>query len=252
MYKSNDVPRLLPLGLKLKIMTSGALFWIGLIFFLFGCTFAYFFSNVMDFKSISFDPDQKAYGVVREKSFSNCSENKRSILRYDYDFTTNSGVKQTGNSYSSDFVEIGETVSVEYETKKPENSRIIGMRNAPFSVWLGLVLVIFPGIGLVFLLISFSSGRKKLHLTTNGIITKGKVVLKEATNTVINNRVLYRITFEFKSRNGHTIQAKCTTTEPEKVLDEAEELLLYDERQPEKAILIDTINKAAKEYLLGQ
>lgn len=250
-YRSNDIPRQVPFGIKLRIMTSSAIFWIGFMFFCIGTTIGLAFSFSMDFKSLSFHPDRSTAGKIINQEATNCTENKRKIYRYDFEFSDNGGTPIKGSSYSSDFTDSYNSIEVEYESKNLGNARIIGMRFAPFSAWIGLILGIFPTIGLVFLAFAITKGLKNIYLVTNGVLTKGKVVGKEATNTKINGRTLFRMVFEFKTQNGHTIASKCTTTEPEKVLDEAEEMLLYDPRIPEKAVLLDTINKAAKKFLMN-
>ncbi len=249
-YRSNDIPRQVPFGIKLRIMTSSAIFWIGFMFFCIGTTIGVAFSFSMDFKSLSFHPDRSTTGKIIYQEATNCSENKRTIYRYDFEFS-NGGTIVKGSSYSSDFTDSYNSIEVEYESTNPQNARIIGMRSAPFSAWIGLFIGIFPTIGLVFLAFAITKGLKNIYLVTNGILTKGKVVGKEATNTKINGRTLFRMFFEFKTQNGHTITSKCTTTEPENVLDEAEEMLLYDPRTPEKAVLLDTVDNAAKKFLMN-
>jgi hypothetical protein len=249
-YRSNDTPREVPLGIKAKIMTANAFFWIGFMFFIIGSIIGYAFSFSMDFKSLGFHPDQTTTGKIITQEATNCTENKREIYQYNFEFSTGHTTLQ-GSSYSSDFADSYNSIEVEYESKNPQNARIVGMRSAPFSAWIGLLLGISPLIGLAFLAFAVSRGFKNIYLVTNGMLTKGKVLGKEATNTKINGRTLFRMIFEFKTQNGHTAQAKCTTTEPEKVLDEAEELLVYDPRQPEKAVLLDTLNGSVKRFLMN-
>lgn len=250
-YSSNRTPRNIPSSLKNKLLFGNFIFIFGLVFFTFGAVFTIIFSSNIDFKSITFSPDQKTQGTILGKEATNSWVNKRRVQKYIYKFSVGT-TDFTGYSYTSDNIDPYNSVEIEYEHNTPKNSRIVGMDLAPFSTWVILPLLIFPTLGLGFMVFAIIQGRKNLYLVTNGMLTKGRVIGKENTNITINKKPLYRILFEFHDQSGKLVQSKCTTTEPEKVMDEAEEFLVYESQTPQKAVLLDTLNKSVKLFLINQ
>jgi hypothetical protein len=87
----------------------------------------------------------------------------------------------------------------------------------------------------------FRSGLKGNRLLANGKIGSGRLISSEPTNTRINRRTVYKLTFEFTAEDGRTYQAVAKTHEPHHLQDEAEERLLYDAYNPAYAVLLDNL-----------
>jgi hypothetical protein len=132
----------------------------------------------------------------------------------------------------------GATATVEYSTGDPQMSRIKGMRSAMFGPAV-LFVLIFPGIGLAFVLGSLRGRMRELHLLRHGIAGFAKLVDKSPTNTRINNQTVYRLRFEFRTRDGRTGHVEASSHQPEALEDEAEEAILYDPQAPERATVLD-------------
>ncbi len=134
----------------------------------------------------------------------------------------------------------GKIVEVEHERGDPDDSRIAGMRRAMFGPGVSVV-VIFPLIGFVLVLYGFRRGLRGTTLLANGIFGVGKLKAKEPTDTRINNRTVYKLTFEFVAEDGKTYEAVESTDTPERLEDKNEELLLYDPFRPSNALMVDDL-----------
>jgi hypothetical protein len=145
----------------------------------------------------------------------------------------------TGVAYSvGRRAEPGERVAVEYAEAAPARSRIAGMRRAPFGAW-ALALGIFALAGLVLVVVASVSGWRRARLLQDGHLVMGKLVRKRPTNTRVNRRVVYELTFEFTGRDGRRHEMTARTSFPERLEDEKREPLLYDPARPSRAYLLD-------------
>jgi hypothetical protein len=84
------------------------------------------------------------------------------------------------------------------------------------------------------------------RLLGSGRMALGKLIAKEPTNMRVNNRTVYKMTFEFVDGNGRTCTMRTRTSEPEKLEDDAEERILYDPERPECAVTLDTLPGGAE------
>jgi hypothetical protein len=114
-----------------------------------------------------------------------------------------------------------------------------------------LFVVIFPLLGLGFLIFGLRSNIKALKLLINGTFSKGKMIAKEATGTRINNNTVFKYIFEFEATGGMKYQAKCATHQVWRVEDEDLEIILYDPSYPENAVVLDAIPTAPQINSLG-
>jgi hypothetical protein len=249
-----DLPRTISKGLKLKIFFGNPFAAIGIAFFLFGSIFPTVFGSMVDFKSaFNFkDSDPSINGIVISKEETGNKENKRKIYDYGYEYRLN-GKTYTGHSFAKDEdIESGDSVIVQYVANEADLSRIQNMRAAPFNFWVLPLTCIFPLIGFIFLLVSINKARKNIYLVQNGILTKGKVVRKEPTNTKINKQTVYKVFFEFKTRDGNIQEAYVRSHIVHNLGDEAEEPLVYDANEPSQAVLLDSLPKKIKPLIIGQ
>jgi len=248
------LPRTISTGLKLKIIFGNTVAFIGIIFFVTGMIFPIIFGMYSDFSLLTnLDNEQQMQtaGVLSKTEATNSSENKKTIFKYDYVFVGLDGKEYTGISYSTGYIglAVGDTVPVTYTINRPSSSNIEGMRAGLFPGWTILLTLIFPFVGLIMVVIMFRKGKKNLNLVQNGMLTKGKVTGREPTNVKINNRTVYKIFFEFKAGDGSLQKSVVRTHFPERVLDEAEERLVFDVNNPSQAILVDALPKSVKKFL---
>jgi hypothetical protein len=125
------------------------------------------------------------------------------------------------------------------------------MRAAPFGIWILLLTSIFPMIGLIFVIISLKKAKRNIYLIQNGIITNGKVIKKEPTNTRINNQTVYKVFFQYKSQDGNIQEAMNKSHITYNLGDEEKEPLVYDCQNPSKAVLLDTLPKKIRAMISG-
>ena len=235
-------PRPVPFLLRAQVLFGGIFCFIGWVFFTSGMVFAVVFGSFADVTSWYHfrNPPATANGTLVEVTETGASENNNRIYAYRYSFRAE-GADYEGVSYATGRRhEPGEQVVVEYVEGNPAVSRLRGMRRAEFGPWI-LFVLIFPLVGFIFILVSLRGGLKANRLLRNGKLAWGELVSKEPTNTRINNRVVYKLTFDFQPEEGGHAQAVARSHMPEKLQDEQRERLLYDPFRPEKAVLLDSL-----------
>lgn len=235
-------PRPVPFLLRAQVLFGGVFSFIGWFFFAFGMGFAVVFGSFADLTSW-YDfrgAVGTANGTLVEVKETSASENNVRVYSYKYSFTAEGGDYEGVSYRTGRYHEPGEQVTVEYVEGNPALSRIRGMRRAEFGPWV-LFVLIFPLVGFIFILVSLRGGLKANRLLRHGKLAWGELVSKEPTNTRINNRTVYKLTFEFQPEEGGHAQAVARSHMPEKLQDEQRERLLYDPFRPDYAILLDRL-----------
>jgi hypothetical protein len=235
-------PRPVPFLLRAQVLFGGVFSFIGWVFFTLGMGFAVAFGSMADVTSWYHfrDPVPTATGRLLEVAETSASENEVRIYAYRYTFEAE-GRTHHGVSYlPGRRHEPGEPVVIEYVEGNPVLSRLRGMRRSEFGPWV-LFVMIFPLVGFIFIVVSLRGGLRANRLLRHGKLAWGELVSKEPTNTRINNRVVYKLTFEFQPEEGGHAQAVARSHEPEKLQDEPRERLLYDPFHPETAVLLDSL-----------
>ncbi len=235
-------PRPVPFLLRAQVLFGGVFSLIGWIFFGFGMIFAVVFGSMADLTSWYHfrNPPATAPGTLLEVKDTGASENKTQVYSYKYSFRAE-GADYEGVSYRTGrYHEPGEAVVVEYVEGNPSVSRLRGMRRAEFSPWVVFVFI-FPLVGFIFIVVSLRGGLKANRLLRHGKLAWGELVSKEPTNVRINNRVVYKLTFEFQPEEGGHARAVARSHVPEELQDEQRERLLYDPFRPETAVLLDSL-----------
>ncbi|MCH7728073.1 MAG: hypothetical protein IH991_16590 [Planctomycetes bacterium] len=103
----------------------------------------------------------------------------------------------------------------------------------PFAVIAGIIPII--GLGLLF--VGVTKARTRLHLLRNGQQTTGTLVDKRATAVRVNNRKVYKLTFQFTTADSQTCEVVARSHRPEDLSDK-DEPLLYDPIFPNRATLL--------------
>jgi hypothetical protein len=112
------------------------------------------------------------------------------------------------------------------------------MRAAVFGPLVTFV-VLFPLIGLCFILAGMRRGRKAIRLLKHGKQAAGKLISKKSTGASVNDRPVYKMTFQFTADDGRNYQAVARTHLDELLTDDASEPLVYDPWKPASATLLD-------------
>lgn len=235
-------PRQVPLGLRLQVLLGGPLGLLGWLFAAFGSLFPWVFVPMADWSFVRFrGPTGDAQGQVESAEKTGAKENNRRVWKVGYRFTDPAGVERTGASFAlGQAPDPGTPVRVEFLLADPGVSRIEGLRMAPFSPWVSLV-ALFPAAGLLLALAGLRRGLTAVALMAEGELGLGTLRGKEATSTRVNNRPVYALTFAFTDLDGREQTVTARTHQPERLQDQAQELLVYDPSTPSRAVLIDDL-----------
>ena len=241
-------PRRVPLPVRCHLMFGGTMnqvAWLGL-----AGTMFLFWLVVMNCEAITwltFPADLKtATGAVTSSFKTNVSEggSKHSkgtpIYSTSYSYSIN-GKPFTGVSYAlGQQLMPGQMVTVEYSGANPQLSRIQGFRVRMLG-WAAVFVLLAPLVCMCLMLPGYFLGRKTRRLLECGQLAEGSLKSKEPTNTRINNKRVFKLTFDFTASDGRTHQAKSRTHHPEKLEDEASEQIIYDPADPTQSLLVDAM-----------
>lgn len=246
--------RLIPFGIKFRIWISNTFTWFGLIFFLFGIPFTIVFNALAFFYAPSFNSgDPVSSGVITELLPTDASVNDIPVYQYNFSFEGADGKTYFGSGYATgNSKSIGEAVDVTYKADNPLVVEASGLRIEKFDSVFSLLILIFPGIGLFFMLIGTKKALNQIQILKVGKLAEGKFIGQEPTNMKINNRTVYALTFEFTADDQKTYQTIAKTHLTYKLTDEETEKLVYTPGNPEKAVLLDTLPKRIKAYFLRE
>jgi hypothetical protein len=236
-------PRSVPISVRVALLFGGPLALFGWIFFGFGMIFVLAFGLPDNVAAMfwSLQPQQTASGIATDSRSTGARENRTTVYENRFSFTAANGRIYHGRSYATGSqVSAGDAVTIEYPAANPAHATIQGMRRAQFG-HLVLLVTIFPGIGLIFVLSGLISGSRACYLLANGKLAMGTKTSKERTNTQINKQYVYRLTFQFTGEDGQTYQATANTVNTAVLEDEAQEALVYDPQRPTKAVMLDSL-----------
>lgn len=170
--------------------------------------------------------DRTTRGTIQSVEQTTMSENEREIYRVTYTFDDDRGIARTGTSYTKDAAVSG-AQEIEYDEDDPTHSRLVGARTKPFGLWVALVTLVFPALGLWFALSGFLAGRKAVRLLRFGVETTGKLIDKTRSKVELDEQPLYRLTFEYVV-DGQRFTTTVETMRPEVLEDDAHERLVFD------------------------
>jgi hypothetical protein len=232
-------PRRVPLSLRILAVVGGFA-QIGWAVFGFSTIFVWTFVANADLPFSMTGDLAMAAGRVTSVERTGASENKTRVMANHYEYTV-LGRRFEGVSYTTgSSVAPGDLVVVQYRPDDPSRSRIEGMRRRMFGPVV-LIVLIFPLVGLVFIIAATWGGMRRARLLKDGILTTGKLLHSRPTNMTVNKRRVYELTFSFTSYDGRPCEAKARTSQTERLEDEELEPLLYDPLRPNVAYLLDEV-----------
>jgi len=239
-------PRTVPWSLHLSALFGGFFNQFGWLFFGFGMVFFWVFGANADLSGplFAFTPVDTAPGLVLGVEGTSFSEggdgNSMPVYRIRFAYNAR-GRSLEGVAYATGYApENGVRVTVEILRWHPTVARLAGTRRAAFPA-LALLVVMFPLVGLGFLVPGVRDGLKATRLLRLGRLTTGKLISREVTNMSINHQPVMKLTFEFTAHDGSTSQGIAKTHQPQALEDEAEEPLLCDPADPSTAVLLDSV-----------
>lgn len=238
-------PRQIDLWTSLVMLTGGFGMSFGLFFIAIGSLFVWIMGSESEAMfwfegSARWMPLQATVNLVEP---TNMSENDVVIFRHQYSYELDWNVYQ-GEAYDlGSRYQPGDKIPIEFQDHDPAISRAIGMRRAPFGGWIMALLLIFPFIGLAFVVGGVVKNLKLLRMLRNGAFSRAKLVDTQPTNTAINNQKVYQYTFAFEV-GGHSFKASCKTHQGAAVTDEDTEIVLYDPYDPAQNIVYDAYPQA--------
>ncbi|TAE55720.1 MAG: DUF3592 domain-containing protein [Bacteroidetes bacterium] len=244
-------PRFLSLTDKLILIFSGFHMTFGWLMFSFGMIFVWAFvmnsELVYLFESAQWTTTE---GVVKTLEPTNASENKVPVYRFVYEYPVNGVMYQGEGFIRGRNLQPEQRIEVQHRPDTPNISRPATGRRALFPSFVAFVLI-FPALGLGFILYAFRKNMKEMDLLVNGQFTRGKLVKKVATNVSINESVVYAYTFSFEV-NGESYEAIGKTHQGRLLEDEFTERLVYAPQNPAYAAMYDTITNAPRLLDNGQ
>ena len=216
-----------------RLIFAGVLNQIGFGIYGFGALFGSFFLLNADFSFVHYSNAElvKVSGVSLGAEETNMSENETYVIKTFYRFTADDGNEYEDISYGTGtWFDQGEAVTVEYPKGKPGYSRIEGLRREAFGP-VTLLVLIFPGVGLLLIAIAMSKNLAAVRLLRNGRIGSATYQSMQSTGGSINDRPIMRMTFLFE-HEGNEYLIETSTHEPERLQDEAQETLVYNPDNP--------------------
>jgi hypothetical protein len=236
-------PRAVPLCTWLTVLFGGVLQQIGWGVLGFGMIFFYIFGLEADVSGLwmGMMDSSRATGVVTSIEGTNASENDAPVFAVHYRFVAANGTQIESTAYSTGyFPDEGQRVTVEYLRANPEMARVEGMRRTTFGP-AAMMIVIFPLIGVGLTFFGMWEGFRASRLLGIGRLAFGKLTSTAGTNTTINNRQVMAMTLSFRAQDGAEYEVTSKTSEPEKLDDQAEELILYDPDDPTRGAALDAL-----------
>ena len=240
-------PRSLSAGLWLRTVLGGWLQQFGWAFFGFGMVFFWAFGMhaevgwpLLAGETATVEAVVTGYRQTGASEGGSDSTPGTPVYATQYRFRL-AGQEYAGESYATgDYHQQGHRVTVEYSVANPQRSRIRGMRSKTFGA-MAMIVVIFPLLGLIFVIGGMRYGLRSVRLLRIGVVGFGRLVSKTATNTRINEQTVWRLEYEFATRSGQRVRASARSHVTELLEDEAEEPLFYNPDHPEHAVLLDAV-----------
>jgi hypothetical protein len=107
-------------------------------------------------------------------------------------------------------------------------------------------------IGFLFLYPSYRRTRKERKIIMMGRPVEGKLVYAEPTNLRVNEQPVYKLTYEYTTRQEEVQKFSVRSHMIRNLSDEHTEILIYDPGNPAKAVVVDTLPGPVARYILNK
>ncbi|MGB3468923.1 MAG: hypothetical protein WBA74_26800 [Cyclobacteriaceae bacterium] len=190
----------------------------------------------IDFK-LNYSSTEVADGYIVNLEDTNVAVDGQRMTKYYYSFSVGDEVFSS-QSYEGNYLQVDDKVLIEYLPENPEYSRILDstktMSGLFLNYLLGLILLAFT-VMLIFHTLKIIRFAK---IISKGRITDGKKISSNATNTVINNRPVYKITYEYEVDKS-IYNTSCKSVDHEDYKNT--ERVVYSVDNPEKSLLFTNL-----------
>ena len=238
-------PRHVPWDVRVRLLFGGGMSQFGWMWLGFSLIFVWIFGVQTDFSSLIFalGAVETTGGVVTAVEPTSASINDTPVYANHYTYRIERlESEHEGVSYTTGYeFQAGQEVRVEYLKRYPTLSRIEDTRRGEFDLWIVPFLLIFLLVGVGMVAFGLKNGIKANRLLTHGKVGLGQLVSKEATNTEVNDRRVYKLTFEFTADDGQVYEVINKTTATDVLEDDAQERLLYNPYNPRYAVMLDNL-----------
>ncbi|MCG8580981.1 MAG: hypothetical protein MI866_13760 [Bacteroidales bacterium] len=241
-----------PYKLKTYIFLKDYMTIFGLVILLFGQIFSFSEYSHIDIQSIklSYSETAKAKGKIINDNAIHYTFSDKYLFAYDYEMHHPELLSMYGTSFSEKALNAGDDIMVEYLEDKPNIHRIEGMSNS-FLTDTTYIYVTIMLIGFYFI---FSGAKRTLIFLKNiknGYVTTAKLYERPTTRYIDDTRFIV-MKFSFETKNGDTIKVKKELSNAQNLLDDAEELIVYDEKDPSKNYFVDRLPQKLKGYIYAE
>jgi len=231
-------PRAIPTSLRYRVLLGGFLPIIAWPMLAIGGFLSTVFTGNSEFATgYRFAGElAEVEGHVTATDETNMRHNNRTVMEVRFDYRVQ-GKDLASRSFTRERVpEVDSSVVVEYRIDEPQIARIKGMGSAPFPA-LSSITMLFPTVAIVFLMIAYFRGKKRVQLMREGMSAWGLLTDKEPTNTRINNQRVHKLTFAFVDDNGEQRTATDRTHKSEFYSDQIARHVLWDPHSQESCIV---------------
>ena len=255
-WRYTGSPRRVPWLVRGPLLFGGFINQFGWGFFGFGLIFAWVFGLMADFSGLRFALGQvdTTAGVVIAVESTSATVNETPVYAVTYTYRVErleAAYQDVAYATGRQF-EPGWDVTVEYLRSNPAISRLPGTRRGMFPVWVLGIVAPFPLIGLVFMAFGLRRGLQAVSLLSTGQVGMGRFKSKEPTGVRVNNRPVYKLTFEFTADDGTLYEVSSQTHQPRLLQDERQEQLVYNPRRPAQAVMLDNLSGSPQLDDFGQ
>lgn len=227
-------------------------FNIGFLFALIGLIFVAYFSSILNWKLLFADEEDfsRANAIITEIQPTKYSVNDNFLFEYYYSYSLDEIKENTGSFLEYEGVyRMDQSIQVEYLSNSPEISRFSGKDRRNFDKIMFLAGVGGSLIGIIFLVPSIRKTRKERKILIAGRPARGKLIHAEPTNLSINEQTVYKLIFEYSTGNNKSQQFSTRSHLIRNLSEEHFQTLVYDPRQPESAVIIDTLPGPVARYV---
>lgn len=238
-----QTPREVPAAIARQVTFGDTLTWVGsLLALIGGCLLAVFAPLTGARRAVQLLGDtETTTAVVLSVTSTSTRVNKATVQEIKYRFEDARGAPHVGTSYGTSAPRKGQSAAVEYVRGSPEVSRLAGKQTGVFPLFALFPVSISGIVGLCMLIPGVLRGRRNVRLLRDGVPTTGRLVARRPTSTRINKQRVWELRFSFVTAEGRPCEAVARTHLVARLLDEAEEPLLYDPRDPTRAAMLDAL-----------
>lgn len=220
-------PRHVPWLLRLALLTRGGLALAGWLVLGIGGALALVFGSFAEPWDDPFAGAETTNARVVATEATSLRVNAQRVHAVRFEWQAD-GAAQRGTSYVDGAPPVvGAQLVVRWLPGPPPRARAVGMRSAPLPRWARLTLAI-PLVGLGLLVGATVRGLRHVRLLRMGLPARGVCTAKRRTAGKVNGRPVQALTFRYVDARGRERTTEVRTHRVDPLLDETEELLLYN------------------------